>query len=118
MSTYLEAQTCAQSAKCIHTRVHTYTHTYTQDTTTGAYTHLSYNCTYSEDLFVNIDDKLFGVDNVSCIGGMMYISPATTEGFKELEHAISHSHTGLLHGGPEWGCANVEGGTRPGPLYR
>ncbi len=57
---------------------------------TGEYTHLSYNCTFADDQFVNLDDSLFAVEKISCAENKMFVSTTTPEGMEELIHALMH----------------------------
>ncbi len=82
-----------------------------------SFTRLSYNCTFSDDQYVNLDDELFGVANVSCADNKIYISTDAPEGMEELVHALAHSPTGLLYGGKTWACRGIHG-QEPGPIYR
>jgi hypothetical protein len=87
------------------------------DPDTGEYTYLSYNCTVADDQYVNLEDSLFGVTNVTCDGTDMYITTATPQGMDDLGHSLAHSPTGLLFGGNSWMCSTVEG-SEPAPIYR
>jgi hypothetical protein len=96
----------------------TYSKNYVRsDPVTGRYTRLSYNCTYADDHFVNLDDGIFSIKNVTCVGSKLHIFTTTRRGLKELAHAMSHSHTGLLYGGVGRVCPGLDGG-RPGTIYR
>ncbi len=86
-----------------------------KDPTTGEYTHLSYNCTFADDHFVDLG--VYALSSVTCEGNKVYISSETAEALEELAHAMAHSPTGLLYGGEKWTCLN-ERGIGPGPIYR
>ncbi len=87
------------------------------DRETGEYTHLKYNCTVADDQYVNLDDSLFGVTNVTCEENKLHITTATPQGMSELGHALAHSPTGLVFGGRRRMCMDVLG-RGEGYIYR
>ena len=96
-------------------KIKTYSkHFVRSDPNTGAYTRLSYNCTYSDDLFVNLD--AFDITNVTCAPDKLTIQTATLQALQELRHALAHAHYRLLYGG-RWNCPDEESKV-PEPIYR